>query len=39
MMTWRPKETHEEEKGLDEIGYLIGSKGDLQQKKKIVINF
>ena len=34
MMKWRPKETHEEEEYLDEIGYLIGSKGDLQQEKE-----
>ena len=33
MMKWRPKGTHEEEDDLDEIGYLIGSKGDLQYEK------
>jgi hypothetical protein len=28
-----PNGTHESEETLDEIGYLIGSKGDLQQEK------
>jgi hypothetical protein len=29
MMRWKPKSTPEEAKEFDEIGYLIGSKGDL----------
>ena len=33
MMRWKPKSTPEETKEFDEIGYLIGSKGDLQQEK------
>ena len=33
MMKSRLKETREEEEDLDEIGYLIGSKGDLQYEK------
>jgi hypothetical protein len=33
MMKWKPKPTQEEKRELDEIGYLIGSKGDLQQEK------
>ena len=33
MMRWKPKSTPEEAKEFDEIGYLIGSKGDLQQEK------
>ena len=33
MMKWKPKNTHEEVEKLDEIGYLIGSKGDLQQER------
>ena len=33
MMKWKPKDTHEEVEELDEIGYLIGSKGDLQQER------
>ena len=33
MMKWKPKDTHEKVEELDEIGYLIGSRGDLQQEK------
>jgi hypothetical protein len=33
MMRWKPKSTQEKTKEFDEIGYLIGSKGDLQQEK------
>ena len=32
-MKWKPKNTDEKVEELDEIGYLIGSKGDLQQEK------
>ena len=33
MIKSRPKGNHEGEEALDEIGYLIGSKGDLQYEK------